>query len=435
MNIAHNVEQGARFFPNKTALIFEGKYFTYKELDELVNRVANSLRELGIERAERVALFLPNIPEFIVSYFGILKLGAVAVSLNVMLKSNELKFILNDCNAKALITTESLSENVPDWDLPDLKHILIASGRTSKGISLEHLMSCASQEGARAIEMDKGDPAAIVYTSGTTGFPKGATLSHGNVISNVYSNNRCCGMRPEDRLLLCLPLFHYFGQNAVLNSGFNACATIILQRTFEPEQVMKTIATYGVTMFPGVPTVFIKLLNMNTSSYDLSSVRYYFTAAAPMPIEVLRRWKEKHGCVIHEGYGLTETSSLASYNHDLKYKIGSIGTPIENAEMKIVDFDGQEVEPGKLGEIIIRGPNVMLGYWDRPYETAQVIKNGWFYTGDMGWTDDEGYFYIAGRVKDMLNVFGFKICPTEIENAIYQHPAVLNKIDTLTVGQ
>lgn len=424
MNIAHNVERGQRFFPDKAALIFEGKSFTYKELDKLANCVANGLQGLGIERGERVALFLPNIPEFVISYLGILKIGAVAVSLNVMLKSDEVKFILNDCSAKALITTESLSENVPNaCDLPNLKHILFATGKANKGISLERLMSCASSN-ARAIEMEPNEPAALVYTSGTTGFPKGATLSHGNVVSNIYAKNRCCGMRSEDRLLLYLPLFHCFGQNAVLNSGLNACATIILQRRFEPEQVLKTIVSDGVTMFFGVPTVFIKLLSMNTSGYNLSSVRYYFTAAAPMPIEVVQRWQEKHGLVIHEGYGLTETSPFASYNHDLKYKPGSIGTPIENVEMKIVDFDGIEVQPGTLGEIIIRGPNVMLGYWNRSSETAEVLTNGWFHTGDMGRMDDDGYFYVVDRLKDMINISGFKVYPAEVEKVIYAHPAV-----------
>lgn len=423
MNIAHNLERGQRLFPNKTALIFEGKSYTYKELDKLANRIANGLRELGILRGDRVALFLPNIPEFIISYLGILKLGAVAVSLNVMLNRGEVKFILNDCSAKALITVEYESENVPNWGLPELKHILVVGARANnKGISLEQLMASASSN-AGAIEMERDEPAAIIYTSGTTEFPKGTILSHGNVISNVYSKNRCCGMRPEDRLLLYLPLFSCFSQNAILNSGINACATIILQRDFEPEQVLKTIATYGITMFFGVPTAFIKLLDMNTSDYDLSSVRYYFTAA-PMPVEVVQRWKEKYGRVIYSGYGLTETSHFASYNHDLKYKFGSIGTPIENVEMKIVNFDAKEVKPGELGEIIIRGPNVMLGYWNRPSETAQVLKNGWFHTGDKGWMDDDGYFYIVGRLQNTLNVFGVKVYPAEVENAISQHPVV-----------
>ncbi|GAX45610.1 AMP-dependent synthetase and ligase [Tolypothrix sp. NIES-4075] len=423
MNIAHNIERGRQFFPNKKALIFDEKSFTYKELDEMVNRVANTLSGLGIERGQRVAIFLPNTPEFVISYLGILKIGAIAVSLNVMLKKSEVKFILNDCCAKGLITTDSLSENVLDSELPELKHILIAVGEARKGMSLEQLLSCASPN-ARAIEMERDEPAAIVYTSGTTGFPKGATLSHGNVISNIYSKNRCCRMQPEDRLLLYVPLFHCFGQNAILNAGLNACATIILQRRFELEQVLKSITTHGVTMFFGVPTVFIRLLDTDMSGFDLDSVRYYFTAAAPMPMEIVQRWHSKHGYVIHEGYGLTETSPFACYNHDLRYKLGSIGTPIENVEMKIVNVDGESVQPGEVGEIVVRGPNVMLGYWNRPLETAQVIKNGWFHTGDIGRMDEDGYFYIVDRLKDMINVSGFKVYPTEVENVIYLHPAV-----------
>lgn len=423
MNIAHNLERGARFFPNKTALIFEGKSFTYKQLDRLANRVANSLRGLGISRGDRVALFLPNIPEFVIAYLGILKIGAVAVSLNVMLKSGEVKFILNDCSAKVLITTEEQIENVPDGELPALKQILIAEGKANKEISLEQLMSCASSD-ARAIKMERDEPAAIVYTSGTTGFPKGATLSHGNVISNMYSKNRCCRMQCEDRLLLYLPLFHCFGQNAILNAGLNACATIILQRRFELEQVLKIIVNHRVTMFFGVPTVFIRLLNLNIPSHSLNSVRYYFSAAAPLPVEIVQKWQKKYGHVIHEGYGLTETSPFASYNHDLKYKLGSIGTPIENVEMKIVNSDGVELQPGVLGEIVVRGPNVMLGYWNRPAETARVLTNGWLHTGDLGRMDEDGYFYVIDRLKDMINVSGFKVYPAEVENALYAHPAV-----------
>ncbi|NEP00062.1 MAG: long-chain fatty acid--CoA ligase [Symploca sp. SIO2E9] len=421
MNIADHIENATRLFPNKTALIFEDKSFSYKQLEQMANRIANGLQGLGIHRGDRVALFLPNIPEFLISYLGMLKLGAVAVSVNAMLKSSEVRFILKDCTAKAVITTEELSEQVPELELPELQHILIAEGKVNKGISLAQLIESASPN-TRAVEMDCHDPAAIVYTSGTTGFPKGATLSHGNVISNMYSQNRCCGMGPDDRLLLYLPLFHCFGQNAIFNAGISACATIILQRRFKLEQVLEAIATEQITMFFGVPTIFIKLLNLNAP--NLNSVRYYFSAAAPMPVEVAQRWYKKHGLVIHEGYGLTETSPCASYNHNLKYKLGSIGSPIENVEMKIVNSDGVEVQPGELGEITVRGPNLMLGYWNRPWETTQAIQNGWFYTGDIGRMDEEGYFYIVDRFKDMINVSGFKVYPAEVENVIYQHPAV-----------
>ncbi|MEH2011605.1 class I adenylate-forming enzyme family protein [Nostoc sp.] len=423
MNIAHYVERGHRLFPNKIALIFEDKSFTYKQLDELAGRVANGLKGLGIKKGDRVALFLPNIPEFIISYLGILKIGAVAVSINVMLKTGEVSYILNDCAAKAIITTESQSEQISEADLPELQHIFIAEGKANKGITLAQLIVNASPE-APALEMERHAPACILYTSGTTGFPKGATLSHCNVISNVYAANRCYRITNNDRLLLYLPLFHCFGQNAILNSGLSACATIILYRRFDIEKVLQSITDHRVTMFFGVPTVFIKLLNIDISNYNLESVCYYFSAAAPMPVEIAQKWHEKYGFFIHEGYGLTETSPFATYNNDLKYKLGSIGTPIDNVEIKIVDSDGNQVQPGELGEIVIQGPNVMLGYWNRPFETLEVIKNGWFHTGDIGRIDEDGFFYIVDRLKDMINLSGFKVYPTEVENIIYQHPAV-----------
>jgi len=423
MNIAQNVERGCCLFPNKPALIFEGKYFTYKDLNQMANRVANGLRGLGIERGERVALLLPNIPEFIISYLGIQKIGAIAVSVNTSLKSDELKFILNDCSATALITTETLYENVPKQDLPHLKHILIAEGNAVKGVSLSELMANASSS-ARAVEMKPDDAAAILYTSGTTGFPKGATLSHANVISNMYSMNHCCGMRPNDIMLLFLPMFHCFGQNAIFNSALNTCATIVLHRSFDPEAVLTSVQDYNVTTFFGVPTTFI-LLWARASTRDLSSVRYYFSAAAGLPIEIAKKWQEKFGEVIYQGYGLTETSPLASYNHHLKFKLGSIGSAIANVEMKIVNLDdGSDVAPGEMGEIVIRGSNVMLGYWNRLSETAKAIQDGWFHTGDIGEMDELGYFYIVDRLKDMINAGGFKVYPAEVENVIYQHPSV-----------
>ena len=424
MNIAEHIERGARLFPDKTALIFEEQSYTYQQLNHIVNRLTNGLRKKGIDKGDRVALFLPNIPEFIISYLAILKLGAIVVSLNVMLKSTEVTYILNDCTAKVLITTEKLCENVDVADLPYLEQIFLADEvRIDREISLYQSIANASPE-ARAVDMEPNAPAAIIYTSGTTGFPKGATLSHGNIISNMYAQNRCCGMTPDDRLLLYLPLFHCFGQNAILNSGFNVCATIVLQRRFNLERVLAAIAEEQITMFFGVPTVYIKLLNEDLFETDWSSVRYCFSAASTMPVEISRRWQQERGLRIYEGYGMTETSPCACYNHSLQYKFGSIGMPIDNVEMKIVDEDGREVPTGGLGEIVVRGPNVMLGYWNRPLDSDRAIRNGWFYTGDIGRRDKEGYFYIVDRLKDMINVSGFKVYPAEVENAIYQHPAV-----------
>ena len=424
MNVAENITRGRRLFPRKVALTFEGRRFTYADLDDWSSRVANGLTRLGIGRGDRVALFLPNIPEFAAAYLGIQKLGAVAVSLNATLKRDEVRFILDDSGAVAIFTTAAQRENVDRAALAQLQHVVIAEGSAEEGdLSIDALIAGTTADCSVAV-MDRDDPSAILYTSGTTGTPKGACLSHGNVVSNMHAFNYNCGVRPDDRLLLFLPLFHCFGQNAILNSGLNAGATVVLHRTFQPAAIVQSIIDDGVTMFFGVPTTFIPIYNLTTPG-DLASLRYYFSAAAPLPRELARKWQEKYGHVINEGYGLTETSPFASYNHRLWYKLGSIGAPIENVEMRVVDVDsGAEVQTGEVGELVVRGPNVMLGYWNRPDATAKAIRNGWFHTGDIGRVDEDGYFYIVDRLKDMVNVNGLKVYPVEVENAIYQHPAV-----------
>lgn len=424
MNVAQTVVRGRQLFPQKLALIFEDRQYTYADLDDWSARVAEGLERLGVGRGDRVALFLPNIPEFAAAYLAIQKLGAIAVSLNATLKTDETRFILRDSGSVALFTTAALRENVDRASLNELRHVIIVEGEAGEGdLALNELTADTTGELVPAV-MDRDDPSAILYTSGTTGEPKGACLSHGNVISNMHAFNYNCGMRPDDRLLLLLPLFHCFGQNAILNSGFNACATVVLHRGFNPANVIRSIAADQVTMFFGVPTTFIPIYN-NAAPADLASVRYYFSAAAALPREIARRWQEKYDHVINEGYGLTETSPFACYNHRLWYKLGSIGSPIENVEMRVVDPEtGAEAATGDSGEIAIRGPNVMLGYWNRPETTAKAIRNGWFHTGDIGRVDEDRYFYIVDRVKDMVNVAGFKVYPVEVENTIYQHPAV-----------
>lgn len=423
MNIAKNLERARLFFPDKPALIFEGKTYTYCQLDEAVNRLANGLRTLGVEKGDRVALFLPNIPEFVFGYYAVQKIGAIAVSVNAMLKRHEVKYIVNDAGTSVMLTTASLRQEVVDEDLPDLKHVIITEGEAGNDLSLEGLMAKGDTL-FKIAETDMHDPAAILYTSGTTGFPKGAVLTQMNIGSNSLSASNHSGVRPDDRLHLFLPLFHCFGQNYILNGGISKCATLVLHRRFEPEPVLEAIQKERVTLFFAVPTVFIYFLNMDTSGYDLSSLRYCFTAAANMPRETAMGWKEKFGMIIHEGYGLTECSPFASYNHDFRHKFGSIGMPIENVDMKIADESGNELPAGEMGEIIIRGPNVMKEYWRNPEATAAAIQNGWLRSGDIGMTDGDGYFFITDRVKDMINVAGFNVYPNEVEQVLYRHPAV-----------
>jgi phenylalanine ammonia-lyase len=423
MNIAQCVETSYQQFPQQLAIVFEGQSIIYQALEESVNRVANGLKSLGIQRGDRVALLLPNIPAFVFVYHGIQKIGAIAVVINTSLKTDETTFILNDSGAIALVTVAALRMNVSPQDLPHLKHIFIAEGEVGADKALHDLMANASTH-AEAMIMTRDSPAVIVYTSGTTGFPKGATLSHGNVISNMQAKKRCLGIRTDDRLLLFLPLFHCFGQNAVLNSGLGAGATIVLHRQFDPEVIQRSIKDDKITMFFGVPTTFMVMYDRLTAS-EMQRVRYYFSAAAPLAVEVARKWQDKFGAFVYQGYGLTETSPFASYNHLIKPKLGSVGTPIEHVEMKVVDVDdGHFLKPGEVGEIAIRGPNVMLGYWNRPTETAEVLKEGWFHTGDLGKIDYEGYYYLVDRLRDMINVGGLKVYPVEVEKIIVQHPAV-----------
>ncbi len=423
MNVSHNIERARRHFPDKPAIIFGDRVYTYAEFEETVNRIGNALLGLGIERGDRVGIYLPNMPAFPLAYYAIQKIGAVAVSLNALLKAQEVRYILDDCGAKALFTTGDLLQHVPTGELPNLQHVIVVEGDTGGHLALDSLTENAAST-LKATDMEPDEPAAILYTSGTTGFPKGATLSHRNIVSNMYSTVHHTKLTPDDRLMLFLPLFHVFGQNFIMNGGFTAGATLVLLPRFEPEPVLDAIQRHRATCFYAVPTIYVYLLNMDTSRWDLSSIRYYFTAAATMPKEVALRWKEKTGLMTYEGYGLTECSPFASYNHDFQHKFGSIGEPIENVEMKIVDEEGNELPPGEWGEIVIRGPGVMLGYWGRPEETARAVRNGWLHSGDVGMTDDEGYFYIVDRVKDMINAAGFKVFPAEVENVIYRHPAV-----------
>jgi long-chain acyl-CoA synthetase len=425
MNIASNLERAVRHFPDRPAIIFGDRTLTYRELDAAVNRAAHGLLALHVAAGDRVALFLPNIPEFPIVYLAAQKLGAIAVSVNAMLTTEELRHILQDSGASAVFTTEALWPQVQPLvgALPELRHVITCEGEVSGHQTLSGL--CEGQaEAFRARDFDRATPAAILYTSGTTGKEKGATLSHGNIVSNMYSVQHCLRTDPTDRLVLFLPLFHCFGQNFIMNAAFNAGAAIILHRRFHLQNVLASIEQHRATMFFAVPTIYIGLLTAGVAPERLASIRFYFSAAATLPTEVAGKWRARYGAVIHEGYGLTETSPLASFNHEIAHRPGSVGAPIENVEMKVLDENGDEVPAGTWGEIAIRGPNVMLGYWKRPRDTAQALRDGWFRSGDIAYVDDDGYFHLVDRRKDMINSAGFKIWPNEVEEVLYQHPAV-----------
>ncbi len=423
MNIVHHLEQSAKFSPAKIAVIFEGRAISYEALHLKVNRLAAGMQQAGIQKGDRVALFMPNIPEFLVVYFATQKLGAIAVALNVMLVKNEVEYILGDCTAKIVFAGKEQAGQVPVEALDSMETLVLVEGDENDDRHISRLYD-NRVERFPALDMDGDDPSAILYTSGTTGFPKGATLTQFNVITNVNAVNYHIGIKDDDVLHLFLPLFHCFGQNFVMNSCIKKRATLVMHRRFEPDPVITAVREHKVTMFFAVPTIYIHLLNRKDEDLDFSSIKCFFTAASNMPTEVAEAWQAKYGIPINDGYGLTECSPFASFNHDFKHKPGSIGHPIINGEMKIIGNNGEPVALGEWGEICIKGPHVMKGYWNRPKETAKTIVDGWLHTGDVGTQDDDGDFFIVDRVKDMINSAGNNIYPTEIENHLYTHPAV-----------
>lgn len=425
MNIAQNIERAAAHFPDQPAILFEGQSIPYRELLAQVDRTARGLASLGIEPGARVALFLPNIPAFPIAYLATIKLGAIAVSANSMLTAGELRYVLDDAGADVLFTTESLMPAVTPLigEALPAHRIILCEGSAPGSLTLTALGD--GHDGPLpARDMDRDDPAAILYTSGTTGRQKGATLSHGNVVSNMYSTGHALRIDPADRIMLFLPLFHCFGQNFIMNTAFNSAATVVLHRRFVPDVILDSIASDGVTIFCAVPTIYISLLNAGVPRERLANVRTYFSAAATMPVEVASRWREVYGKPVYEGYGLTETSPFACFNHEWEHRPGSVGAPIEMVEMRVLDPNDHEVPRGQWGEIAIKGPNVMLGYWNRPEESAAALRGGWFHSGDIGYMDVDGYIFLVDRVKDMINSAGFKIWPREVEEILYQHEAV-----------
>ncbi len=422
MNICESLTVTANLFPQNTAIVFDGHSISYSDLNNCSLNAARQLTEAGIQPGDRVALMLPNSPSFPIWYYGALRIGAIAVSISTRLAPAEVEFVVSDCEAVAFVGSESSYQAI-EASLPEC----VVSQFAVDDLSGQRIGSKEKQPEIISNDWYQADPdeaALILYTSGTTGFPKGATLSHGNVRSNVHAFNHLCNMQPQDRILLAVPLFHCFGQNALLNSVLNVGGTIILQQRFDLNETRRLIAEEQVTQLYGVPMMFGLLLE-SCQPAELSSVTYCFSAAATLPLQTGLAWQEKFGLPIYEGYGLTETSPFATYNHRIKFVPGSIGMPIDSVEMKIVDTDsGQDCSPDELGEIAIRGPNVMLGYWNRPDETADAIRDGWFHSGDIGRIDEHGYLYIVDRVKDMITVGGLKVFPAEVERVLLDHPEV-----------
>jgi long-chain acyl-CoA synthetase len=419
MSLAQLLTDTAAKFADRPALKLDDSVLNYALLNEGATRVAGLLKDKGVAPGDRVGIMLPNVPYFGAVYYGILRAGGVVVPMNVLLKGREVAFYLSDSGAKVLFAWNGFEEAATTGAAEagtDL--VLVEPGK------FEQLLMDAPRAEEDEPRADD-DTAVILYTSGTTGTPKGAELTHENLRVNcTVTAKTLIDVSEDDVVLGALPLFHSFGQTCGLNAAIahGACLTLIPR--FEPSKALEIIERDRVTILEGVPTMYHAMLNA-PDSVDTASLRVCVTGGSAMPGEVMRAFEKKFDCMILEGYGLSETSPVASFNHpDRERKAGSIGTPIAGVEMKAVDDDGAEVEQGAVGEIVIRGHNVMKGYWNRPDATADVMRDGWFATGDMATVDADGYFFIVDRKKDMIIRGGYNVYPREIEEVLYEHPAV-----------
>jgi long-chain acyl-CoA synthetase len=442
LNLATLLEDSVRDNPDNIAVIFNEMKLPYQAINAAANQVANGLATLGIQKGDKVALSCPNIPFFPIIYYGILKAGAVVVPLNVLLKSREITYHLQDSEAKAYFCFEG-TEQLPMGEMgyggfqraDGCDHFFlitvnpaapspIADAKTMGALIADQLPTFET------VQTSSEDTSVILYTSGTTGQPKGAELSHLNMVMNARLADSLFGRTDGDVHLVVLPLFHSFGQSVQMNAGFYTGAALSLLPRFDADAALGIMERDNVTFFAGVPTMYWAMLHSpNVDQFDLEKIsnnlRLAVSGGAAMPVEVMKAFEEKFNVKIQEGYGLSETSPVASFNRlDRERKPGSVGLPVWGVEMHIVDELDNQAAQGDLGEIVIRGHNVMKGYYNRPEATAEAFQGGWFHTGDIGRMDEDGYFYIVDRVKDMVIRGGFNVYPREIEEVLMSHPKV-----------
>jgi len=430
LNLAVILRESAHSAADKPAALSAQGQLTYGQLDAASDRVAASLTARGIRPGDPVALQLPNIPQFLISYFGILKAGAVAVPLNVMLKAPEVAFHLGDSRARVLITWEGiLAEAVKGAQAASLDQIYAVGHADDQdgAVPFERLLAVEVPR-YEMVMRDPADTAVIVYTSGTTGRPKGAQLTHLQLYMNADIPGRLFGIKPADVVITALPLFHVFGLSSILNLCVRFGCTMSLIPRFTPAAVLEAIQRDRATIFDGVPTMFADLLSHpDLDGYDLSSLRVAISGGASIPAPLLDAFEERFGLVILEGYGLTETASTTTFNVSAEERrVYSVGKPIWGTQTQVWDDEGRPLPPGpeNVGEVVTRGLHVMKGYWHDPEATAAAFSGDWLRTGDLGYLDKDGFLFIVSRKKEVIIRGGYNVYPREIENVLHAHPAV-----------
>ncbi|MDT4943159.1 MAG: long-chain acyl-CoA synthetase [Pseudonocardiales bacterium] len=420
MNLASNLVRAAEQYPDNIAVRLDDATLTYAMLDGATQHVAGLLAEHGVRPGDRVGIMLPNVPHFALLYYGVLRAGSVVVPMNPLLKEREVAYYLGNSGAKLIFAWQAFADEAEAGAKLAGAEVVVVDP-----VGFVNVVGSA-QAVPGVVDRDDEDTAVILYTSGTTGQPKGAQLTHRNLLRNVeIAVGDLIGVSADDVVFGGLPLFHVFGQTCGLNAAVAVGATLTLLPRFDAKAALDVLVRDGVTVFQGVPTMYVALVNHpDRDDYDLSALRVCVSGGAAMPVEVMTAFEKAFGCVVLEGYGLSETSPAASFNLPDKRRAGSIGIPVSGVEFRLVDDLGADVEPGAVGEIAIRGHNVMKGYWDKPEETANAIRDGWFFTGDMARQDEDGFYFIVDRKKDMIIRGGYNIYPREIEEVLYEHDAV-----------
>ncbi|GAB6175094.1 long-chain fatty acid--CoA ligase [Paradesulfitobacterium aromaticivorans] len=442
------LEEQANAQPDKAAIIFYGRVLTYRELSEEASQFAAALRKLGVNKGDRVAFFLENCPQFIIAYLGVLRCGAVLVALNPMFKRQELAYELEDTGAETLLVQDllypvfdsvgpspvkrvivtSLSDYLPNQPSLPLHPDMHAEKQVwVNTYDFAELLRDPELEQIQLEQIELSDLALLQYTSGTTGIPKGAMITHGNIIANSYGASVWHNYTQDDIHLTVAPLFHITGMILCMSTPLFSGGTIVLFTRFDVEVALKAIELYRVSALTAVTTVFLALINYpHLKKYDTSTLKLSISGGAPVPLEVLRKYRELIGTDLLQGYGMSETTAPVTQNNRLRPKDDSVGPPLIDVDVKIVDLvDGErEVALGEEGELWVKGPQVMVGYWNKPEETAAFLRDGWLATGDIMKMDEEGYLYIRGRKKELIKASGYSVFPAEVEALLYRHPAI-----------
>ncbi len=431
MNISEIVEENAKKVPYRNAVISGEQEITWLDFNRLINRLGNSLLELGINKGDRVAIYLPNSLEYLITYFAVARIGAVAVPFNILYKAAEIKYIVN--NAEACVMVASLKEaqeNVVGIreQLPSLKKLIIVGEKAIDDTLFFSDLLKEEKDSLEIVNCKPDDILTILYTSGTTGNPKGAMLTHNNYWQQA-DLNACyiLHINDQDLILTAAPYCHIFFVSTVLGPMYKG-ATVVVMPRFYPEVALEMISNYKVTHFAGVPTMYIYMLNhfqKNPGDYDLSSWRVVLSAGSAMPGEYIPQIEDTFGVDYCEMYGATETCSNVTYERVGHNKAGSIGLLAHTWEVKLVNGEGAEIPTGEVGELLVKGPGLFKGYWRMPEATEAAFRDGWFCTGDLGYKDDEGCMFIVGRKKEMIICGGYNVYPREIEELLFTHPAIL----------